>query len=195
MRLGSARELKVDVRLVAATHRDLARDVQAGRFRPDLYYRLNVVPIRLPSLRERRDDVRALALHFVSRANQAHQRNVHLAADALAMLEAHDWPGNIRELGNLIERVVLLSDDILVDAAALRRFMPAREPAPAAEHTPASDIAADALVRDYQSAQSHSALVLQEALQRHQGNQTRAAQSLGLTLRQFSYRLRKAGLR
>ncbi|MBX3609005.1 MAG: sigma 54-interacting transcriptional regulator [Hydrogenophaga sp.] len=193
VRLGSSRELKVDVRLVAATHRDLARDVQAGRFRQDLYYRLNVVPIRLPSLRERRDDVRALALHFVSRANQAHQRNVYLGADALALLESHDWPGNIRELGNLIERVVLLADDTLVDAATLRRFMPEHEralPAP----TPASTDAG-VLVRDYQSAQSHSALVLQEALQRHQGNQTRAAQSLGLTLRQFSYRLRKAGLR
>jgi Nif-specific regulatory protein len=187
------------VRLVAATNRDLAREVQAGRFRQDLYYRLNVIPIRLPSLRERREDVRALALHFVSRANQAHQRNVNLAPDALARLEAHDWPGNIRELENLIERLVLLADHTLVTAAALERFMPESlvdaRPAPASAPIPPALPAAAGLVRDYQSATSHDAQTLQDALTRHQGNQSRAAQSLGLTLRQFGYRLRKAGLR
>ena len=196
VRLGGTREIRIDVRLVAATNRDLAREVQAGGFRQDLYYRLNVIPIRLPSLRERREDVRALALHFVSRANQAHQRNVNLAPDALARLEAHDWPGNIRELGNLIERLVLLADHTLVTAAALERFMPTAldraPPAPASAPIPP---AAAGLVRDYQSATSHDAQTLQDALTRHQGNQSRAAQSLGLTLRQFSYRLRKAGLR
>ena len=200
VRLGGTREIRIDVRLVAATNRDLAREVQAGGFRQDLYYRLNVIPIRLPSLRERREDVRALALHFVSRANQAHQRNVNLAPDALARLEAHDWPGNIRELGNLIERLVLLADHTLVTAAALERFMPTAldlaPPAPAsAPIPPALPAAAGGLVRDYQSARSHDAQTLQDALTRHQGNQSRAAQSLGLTLRQFSYRLRKAGLR
>ena len=199
VRLGGQREVKVNVRLVAATNRDLAQEVQAGRFRQDLYYRLNVIPIRLPSLRERREDVRALALHFVSRANQAHQRNVNLAPDALARLEAHDWPGNIRELGNLIERLVLLADHTLVTAAALERFMPEAlndaRPAPASAPIPPALPASAGLVRDYQSATSHDAQTLQDALTRHQGNQSRAAQSLGLTLRQFSYRLRKAGLR
>jgi Nif-specific regulatory protein len=199
VRLGGTREIRIDVRLVAATNRDLAQEVQAGRFRQDLYYRLNVIPIRLPSLRERREDVRALALHFVSRANQAHQRNVNLAPDALARLEAHDWPGNIRELGNLIERLVLLADHTLVTAAALERFMPealgGARPAPASAPIPPALPAGAGLVRDYQSAGSHNAQTLQDALTRHQGNQSRAAQSLGLTLRQFSYRLRKAGLR
>ena len=192
VRLGGTRELTVNVRLVAATNRELAAEVQAGRFRQDLYYRLNVIPIRLPSLRERGEDIRALALHFVNRANQTHQRNVNLAPDALARLEAHDWPGNIRELGNLIERLVLLADHTLVTAETLERFMPQTlgtaptQPAPPGEA---------GQVRDYQSAQSHSVLALQGALAQHQGNQSRAAQSLGLTLRQFSYRLRKAGLR
>ena len=195
VRLGGTREIRIDVRLVAATNRDLAQEVQAGRFRQDLYYRLNVIPIRLPSLRERREDVRALALHFVSRANQAHQRNVYLAPDALARLEAHDWPGNIRELGNLIERIVLLADHTLVSAAALERFMPvAWAPLAAPETPPALPLPAG-LVRDYQSARSHSTQTLQDALLRHHGNQSQAAQSLGLTLRQFGYRLRKAGLR
>jgi Nif-specific regulatory protein len=209
VRLGGQREIRIDVRLVAATHRDLAREVQTGGFRQDLYYRLNVIPIRLPSLRERREDVRALALHFVSRANQAHQRNVHLAPDALARLQAHDWPGNVRELGNLIERLVLLADHTLVTAAALERFMPEalgggapagtlpapRRLATTAAEVPAPTAAGAGLVRDYQSAGSHDAQALQDALTRHGGNQSRAAQSLGLTLRQFSYRLRKAGLR
>ena len=203
VRLGGTRELKVNVRLVAATNRDLARDVQAGQFRQDLYYRLNVIPIRLPSLRERREDIRALALHFVNRANQAHERNVHLAPDAMTRLETHDWPGNIRELGNLIERLVLLTDHTRVTAVALERFMPeSSPPAPGAVDGPSSSApnavsapAPDTLVRDYQSANSHTAEHLRKALDQHQGNQSRAAQSLGLTLRQFSYRLRKAGLR
>jgi Nif-specific regulatory protein len=210
VRLGGKQEVRVNVRLVAATNRDLARDVDAGRFRQDLYYRLNVIPIQLPSLRERREDIRALALHFVSRANQAHQRNVNLAADALARLEEHAWPGNIRELGNLIERLVLLADHPLVTAADLARFLPEAAAPTASAPSPAQDDAwplappdprtvpvatAAPLVRDYAPAHSHTADTLQAALAQAQGNQSRAAQSLGLTLRQFGYRLRKAGLR
>ena len=202
VRLGGQREVKVNVRLVAATNRDLAQEVEAGNFRQDLYYRLNVIPIRLPSLAERREDIRALALHFVSRANQAHQRNVNLSPDALARLEEHPWPGNIRELGNVIERLVLLANDTLVTRAELDRFLPAasvplpRAPSPAALIGSGPPGAAAApLVRDYAPAQSHSVQVLQTALAEYHGNQSRAAQSLGLTLRQFSYRLRKAGLK
>jgi Nif-specific regulatory protein len=207
--LGSTQEDPVDVRIISATHKDLAADVHAGVFRQDLYYRLNVIPIRLPSLRERREDIRALVMHFVSRANQAHQRNVYLAGDALERLEAHTWPGNIRELGNLVERVVLLADQPLVTGAALARFMPvalaAASPTAQASYREAAlarvpeatptDASAAPLVRDYGSAHSHTAAALQTALDLHQGNQSRAAQSLGLTLRQFGYRLRKAGLK
>ena len=207
VRLGGRREQRVDVRLVAATHRDLSADVQAGRFRQDLYYRLNVIPIRLPSLRERREDIQALALHFVSRANQAHQRNVNLTPEALQALAQQDWPGNIRELGNFIERLVLLSGHSSVTQAQLLRLLrqsqsgaqadntPALAPARAWPGRPADDAAPAPLVRDYQSTHAHPVAQLQEALQRHHGNQSRAAQSLGLTLRQFAYRLRKAGLR
>ena len=116
---------------------------------------------------------------------------MHLTPAALALLDAHDWPGNIRELGNLIERVVLLADRTAVDEAVLRRFMPGG-PEPAAA---ASAAAPAALVRDYQSVHSHDARQLAAALAQHGGNQSRAAQSLGLTLRQFAYRLKKAGLR
>jgi Nif-specific regulatory protein len=197
VRLGGKRELRVNVRLVAATNRELARAVEAGQFRQDLYYRLNVIPIRLPSLRERLEDIRPLVLHFVSRANQAHQRNVHLSTDALRRLQTHDWPGNVRELGNLIERVVLLAEHTPISARELERFMPGAVSLPAVLAAPAQ-FAPEAglqLVRDYGFAQVHDAPALKAALDQHQGNQSRAAQSLGLTLRQFGYRLRKAGLR
>jgi Nif-specific regulatory protein len=196
VRLGGKREIKVAVRVVAATNRDLEQDVQQGLFRRDLFYRLHVIPIRLPSLRERPQDIRALALHFLSRANQDNQRNVSLAPDALAQLEQHPWPGNIRELGNVIERLVLLTDSAMVHAKELRRFLPADNgDAPLLKPVAASAHAAlPPLVRDYQTVQSHSAVQLQQALQAHGGNQSRAAQALGLTARQFGYRLRKLGL-
>ncbi|HEY0200325.1 MAG TPA: sigma 54-interacting transcriptional regulator, partial [Burkholderiaceae bacterium] len=197
VRLGGRSEVHVNVRLVAATHRDLASDVQTGRFRQDLYYRLNVIPIRLPPLRERREDIQPLALHFVSRANQAHERNTHLDADALELLTRHDWPGNIRELSNVIERLVLLADDTVVTATELRGYLDlaAQLPATTILNTPLAPGEAGPLVRGYASAQSHSPQALRQALEHNQGNQSRAAQSLGLTVRQFSYRLRKAGLR
>ena len=199
VRLGGQREVKVNVRLVAATNRDLEQQVRTGLFRQDLYYRLNVIPIRLPSLRERREDIRALVLHFVSRANQAHQRNVHLSAEALERLEAQPWPGNIRELGNLIERLVLLADGALVSLAELQAFLPggaasSEEPLASLPEPVGSGFEPGPSVRAYLAVQSHSAAQLRQALQSHGGNQSRAAQALGLTARQFGYRLRKAGL-
>ena len=201
VRLGGKRELKVAVRVVAATNRDLAQDVARGTFRRDLFYRLNVIPIRLPSLRERPQDIRALTIHFLSRVNQDNQRNVSLSAQALSRLEQHAWPGNIRELGNVIERLVLLTDSTMVSGQELERFLPtgpeAAAPGSALLATPDVKplaIAAASLVRDYQAAQSHSPAQLQQALAAHGGNQSRAAQAMGLTVRQFSYRLRKIGL-
>ena len=200
VRLGGKREIKVVVRVVAATNRDLEQDVQRGIFRRDLFYRLNVIPIRLPSLRERPQDIRALALHFLNRVNQNNQRNVSLSPDALTQLEQHAWPGNIRELGNVIERLVLLTDSVMVSSKELLRYLPAdnqgRQDIKATQ--PAAAISQvstpQALVRDYQAVQSHSAAQLQQALRAHGGNQSRAAQAMGLTARQFGYRLQKLGV-
>ncbi|MFP2933893.1 sigma 54-interacting transcriptional regulator, partial [Pyxidicoccus sp. 3LG] len=102
--LGEVRPVEVDVRVVAATHRDLAQLVREGRFREDLYYRLQVVPVRVPPLRERREDVVALARHFVRQLTPEGQEPPQLGADALAALVAHPWPGNVRELRNVLER-------------------------------------------------------------------------------------------
>ena len=194
LRLGGKREKKVDVRLVAATHRDLEQEAADGRFRRDLFYRLYVIPIRLPSLRERPEDIPLLALHFLNRANQAHQRNVNFSPAALVRLARHGWPGNIRELANVVERVVLLSDSAVVPAQALDRMLQglpvAAEPG-TARATPLPDAGG---VRDYWRADSHSTQLLQDTLARHGGNRSRAAQALGMTARQFSYRWDKLGL-
>lgn len=194
LRLGASRERRVDVRLVAATHRDLAAEVAAGRFRRDLFHRLDVVPIRLPALRERAEDIPQLATHFLNRANQAHQRNLILAPEALARLQRHGWPGNIRELGNLIERLVLLSEAPRVDGSAVDRLLAGVPSAPWAAPPPGPGGLAGGGVREYRPVDSHPAEVLAEALARHGGNRSRAAQALGLTLRQFSYRCAKLGV-
>ncbi len=150
-----------------------------------------MIPIRLPSLRERTEDIPLLALHFLNRANQAHQRNVNLTPDALAWLARHAWPGNIRELGTVIERLVLLAEQPVVSGKTLEPLLRQAD-APVAERT--APAAGAAGVREYGRADSHPANVLLEALARHGGNRSRAAQALGFTLRQFSYRMKKLGL-
>jgi Nif-specific regulatory protein len=214
-RLGGKAEIRVDVRLVAATNRDLRRGVAHGTFRQDLYYRLNVIPIHLPSLAERRQDIRVLALHFISHTNQLNQRNVNLTAAALDRLEAYPWPGNIRELTNFIERIVLLAEKPLLDAVDIDRLLPsdaADEPAvapalaqPAAadrrlggaqdhlSHAPVTHTA-PLPMRPYRRVGSHPAQALVDALDQCGGNKSRAAQQLGMTARQFSYRWQKLGL-
>ncbi len=194
-RLGAKRELHIDVRLVAATNRDLETEVAAGTFRQDLYYRLNVIPIRLPSLAERRSDIPVLVLHFLNRINQANQRNVSLSAEAIKRLQRHAWPGNIRELSNVIERMVLLADHTLLSAADVDRYLPreseeAAPTAPRATWLPGAPAYTED-IRLYVSVASHTADTLRQALDRCGGNKSRAAQLLGMTARQFHYRWQK----
>jgi len=110
-RVGSSTPISVDVRILAATHQDLESLIRQGRFREDLFYRLNVISLRTPSLRERKDDIFELAVYFLGQhAARAGRPVTHLDPDAVEALVAHDWPGNIRELENVIERAVVLSD-------------------------------------------------------------------------------------
>jgi DNA-binding NtrC family response regulator len=114
--VGDEKSVKIDVRLIAATHRDLAAEVKAGRFREDLYYRLKVVELRVPPLRERPDDIQPLAEHFVRRfADRFGLGEVHLSERLLERLKSHPWPGNVRELENTVERLVALSTAPLID--------------------------------------------------------------------------------
>lgn len=209
-RLGGKSEIRVDVRLVAATNRDLQGEVARGTFRQDLFYRLNVIPIRLPTLAERREDIRELALHFINHTNQVNQRNVNLSAGALARLQAYSWPGNIRELTNLIERIVLLAQKPLLDVTDIEAFLPAEdscaveasnEPSARDAFAPPSAMPTSGApphgvppLRPYRPVGSHPAQALIDALTQCGGNKSRAAQMLGMTVRQFSYRWQKLGL-
>lgn len=121
-RLGGGEPIPVDVRLITATNSDLAADVRAGTFRADLFYRLNVFPITLPPLRERKADIHALAIHFLAHlAKQHHKPATTIPARTLRILESHDWPGNVREFQNVIERAVIVSEgeELVVDPAWL----------------------------------------------------------------------------
>jgi len=118
--VGGAKTIKVDVRIIAATHRDLSEEVQKGNFREDLYYRLYVIPIMLPSLRDRRSDIPFLISHFMEQSNQKNDRGVQeISEEALAMMMGFAWPGNVRELKNMIERLVVLSGSVVISAQDL----------------------------------------------------------------------------
>jgi DNA-binding NtrC family response regulator len=123
-RVGGSKPIHVDVRVVATTNRDLRAEVSAGKFREDLFYRLNVIPIRLPALRERGDDVLPIAEHYLAHFASEMGRNLRFANDAGKVLTAYPWPGNVRELVNVVERLAVLSVADEIDAATIRRLLP-----------------------------------------------------------------------
>jgi transcriptional regulator with GAF, ATPase, and Fis domain len=190
-RLGGTQAIRVNVRLIAATHRNLAADVRNGRFREDLFFRLHVVPIRLPPLRERPEDVEPLARMFLERyAADLGRMTRRLAPEALALLRAHHWPGNVRELENLVERLLVLGGEQPISAAELSGLLPgAPEPeARADDDSPAPPVIDNVSLWE----QEHALLV--HALERTNGNQTRAARLLKISREQLRTRMRKYGL-
>jgi DNA-binding NtrC family response regulator len=182
-RVGGVADIRVDVRVIAATNRNLEQDVKKGRFREDLYYRLNVLPIVLPPLRSRTDDVPALVHYFVDAYNTEFRKKVRgVSADAMRKLQSYGWPGNIRELRNTVERAMLLAegDELTAgDFPGLAGDASAR--LTEAVSLPAAGINLEELERS---------LVVQ-ALERSQWNQTRAATLLGLNRDQIRYRIEK----
>jgi DNA-binding NtrC family response regulator len=189
-RLGSTQPIEVDVRFVAATNRDLEREVAAGRFRADLYYRIAVVPIALPPLRERREDVRPLAEEFLARAREEARRGPRsIAPEALAALERFGWPGNVRELENAIERAVALSEREVLGRDDLP---PAIAQAEQLEEIQAG-VRAGRLGFDAAVARFEQDL-LRGALERNAWNQTRAAAQLGITRRQLKLKMDRYGI-
>jgi two-component system response regulator AtoC len=183
-RVGGNQDIRVDVRIVSATNRNLEEQVKAGKFRADLYYRLNVLPIELPPLRAHLEDVAALASFYVDSYNREFRKTVRGVSDAgLSLLKRHDWPGNIRELRNAVERAMLLADGAWLepaDFALLHRGAVAA----AGLGLPAGGINLEDLERS---------LVVQ-ALEQSGGNQTRAATLLGLNRDQIRYRIEKFSL-
>jgi DNA-binding NtrC family response regulator len=169
-RVGGVRPIKVDVRIIAATNRDLEGAVKDGRFREDLYHRLNVVPIQLAPLRERADDIPALAQHFMQRyAKEAKKNFIEIAADALKQLCAYDWPGNVRELGNVIERAIVLGRGPRLTIQDL----PSRIVASVARPPVSGGSYREAM-------ENHRRELVLLALERCHGNRAAAARALGL---------------
>jgi transcriptional regulator with PAS, ATPase and Fis domain len=182
MRVGGTERVKIDVRIVAATNHDLERAVKEGRFREDLYYRLNVIPIVLPPLRERRTDVPLLVEHFLAKYAAGRTRGV--SDEALKVLVAYDWPGNVRQLESVIERALLLGESDVVqpeDLPAAVRAGISTPRAPMDLEIPEAGIDLEGLEKS---------LIL-KALSKAGNNVTRAARLLGLSRRTLQYRLEK----
>lgn len=199
-RVGGNRTTKVDVRIIAATHRDLETAVQLGDFREDLFYRLNVMPIYLPSLRERIEDVPDIARHLLTKIGNLQKRKLNIDAAALRRLASHDWPGNVRELENCLERAAVLSEDGMIDVESIRfnlgRGMssaPARpmSSAGAAQHSshvshaPLPNLAPPANANDEANERARVIAALEQA----GWVQAKAARILGMTPRQIAYRI------
>jgi two-component system NtrC family response regulator len=187
-KIGAEQTVRVDVRLVAATHGDLAARIKQGTFREDLYYRLNVIPLRLPPLRERREDLPALVEHFLVKHAKRHGRAVpRVEPAAFERLERYDWPGNVRELENLIERLVVLSRSESIREADLPEFLLSAGAGLGGIRmvVPQEGVSLEAVERG----------LLEEALRRCEGNHSRAARFLDLSRQTLLYRLKKFGLR
>ncbi|QRK09332.1 sigma-54-dependent Fis family transcriptional regulator [Archangium violaceum] len=204
-RVGSSREVTADVRIIAATHRDLEAMVEAGSFRADLYYRLSTLVLEIPPLRERLDELDSLARHFLMLANQANGRDVrNIHPQALARLRGYSWPGNVRELKNVIDRAVLVARAQTIteeDLPERLRDQPNERPEPGEPRGAPPPSAPPALAQQGEGAsfrerlQHFEAGLLLEALQGAGWNQTEAARRLGLPVRTLSYRMKLLGLR
>ncbi len=186
-RLGSNVTRDVDVRVIAATNVDLRAALEEGRFREDLYYRLNVVPINIPPLRERKEDIPFLALHFVNKLSKELGSSAkEISPGAMDRLLDHSWPGNVRELENTIERsLVLASGDVLLPSE-IRIEAPRRMPANASQQTP--------LLPEGETLEHWEQMMIREALRRANGNKSQAARMLGLTRNALRYRLSQMGM-
>ena len=197
-RLGSNRTISVDVRIIAATNVSLHEAVTQGSFRNDLYYRLNVVPIILPALRERREDIPLLVDYFLKASNQRNKKSLRMSRDFLEAMTAYDWPGNVRELQNVVERLVILSAGDLLRLEDLPDcfFAPkAVAVAPHAAVTAAMPAAAPpAAPPQRRKLEDIEREQVEAALLRHGWVQARAARELGLTQRQIGYKIQKFGL-
>jgi DNA-binding NtrC family response regulator len=189
-KIGASAPIKVDVRIIAATHRNLASMVKEGAFREDLYYRLLVIPINIPPLRERSGDIPELLQHFFEKYKTKHNRpDLKIPLHLLPQFSEYSWPGNVRQLENAVERLVLLSAGPEITADELPDFLRA-EP-----------VAAEAPIPPVQSSEERMSLgavekqLILQALQKFGGNQTRAARYLDMSRRTFAYRLQKYGVR
>ncbi len=188
--VGGTKTVEVDVRVIAATNKDLDKEIAAGRFRQDLYFRLNVIPIRLPALRERPEDVAALADHFLRKWNRKTGRTLPgFTPDALDSLKRYAWPGNVRELENLVERLVVLKRSGRFDLKDLPPAMVDGTPAPSD-----APVTADGRIDFRQATDTYENNLIREALRMAGGNRNRAAAILGLKRTTFLEMLKRKAI-
>lgn len=201
--VGSNRSEPIDVRIIAATNKNIEDEVEKGNFREDLYYRLNVIPLYLPSLRERKDDIPLLAGYFLARYSRQMGKEVEsLSKEAQEQLQDHDWPGNVRELENIIQRQVALATGPCIERIEFRRAYQARGAAEEAEaptpETPSAEagiVIPETGVNLEYLLQNFERDHILEALRQTDGNLTNAAKLLGMSYRSFRYRVKKLRVR
>ena len=194
--------LRVHVRIIAATNKDLSREVTAGRFREDLYYRLNVVAISIPPLRERREEISVLVEYFMSRFCRQYNRDaLKISAATMRLLQDYSWPGNVRELENMIKRaVVLQTEALLQQEIALRsekRWAPKPDGAPAASPAAAPLVPEEQLgLKDIarRAAMAAEKAVIKEVLEKVRWNRAEAARLLKISYKAMLYKIRQVGL-
>jgi two-component system response regulator AtoC len=194
-RVGGERILHTDVRVLAATNRDLPAEIQAGRFREDLYYRLNVIEIRIPPLRERRDEIPVLIDYFLQAANAAYRRTVDIPPSTRRLLLEHSWPGNIRQLENVIKRVVVLGSA----AGVYEELTASAKPSSTPVATPAGPMVDDGGQLDLKSIARRAArdaerIAIADMLQRTRWNRAKAARLLGISYKALLYKIVDCGL-
>ncbi|MBL0715525.1 MAG: sigma 54-interacting transcriptional regulator [Desulfosarcina sp.] len=181
-RLGSTRTRKVDLRIVAATNIDLNQAVADGRFRPDLFYRLNVFPISIPPLRQRKADLLLLVDYFIEKTSREYGRRFYFSSECMQILSAYNWPGNVRELENLIERVAIMAETDRIDSKALPAYLSRCKGTPC-YGAPSGSSSSKIEIMERET--------LLESLARNDWVQQKAAREIGLTLRQMGYRVKK----
>jgi two-component system response regulator PilR (NtrC family) len=188
--VGAQREIPVDVRILSATHKDLSQLVQDGEFRQDLYYRLNVIELRVPPLRERTSDIPLLAGHLLQRLSSEHGATIELGEDAMQALLRYSFPGNVRELENILERAMTMCEGVVVHAADLHlpdhgdKDISLDKPEVPDPGSISLETFMDQVERD----------VITKTLEQTRHNKTKAAELLGITFRALRYRLKKLGM-
>jgi len=190
-RLGGLKDIHVDLRFVAATNKNLREAVREGAFRQDLYFRLNVIQIVIPALRDRREDIEPLAEFFIDHYNRKFKRHIEgVSPETLDLMLAHDWPGNVRELRNAIERAMILEESSLITAASLPISISHAEPRQAASAEAQVEIPDEGM-----SLVDNERQLLVRALEKTGGNQTQAARLLRITRDTLRYKMKKYNLR
>jgi Nif-specific regulatory protein len=182
--LGSSRSIKADVRIIAATNKNLEAEVREGRFREDLYWRLNVVPIVLPALRERKKDIPLLVGYYLKKFSDTYKKRITLSEDTMNAFLSYQWPGNVRELANTIERLVIMAEKDTIECTELPLYM-------TSEGSPIVPIEETGLIGEVEAIERSRII---NALRKNGMVKKAAAKALGITVRQLGYKIKKYSL-